>query len=126
MLRNKRQKSIFLFFVLNFLVFGFWFLVFCYAQEEFTYNAKGKRDPFIPLVTSDGRMLKLEQEEAIEGLLLEGIVYDNYSLCYAIVNGDIVKVGDTIGAYQVLKIEKKKVVFIKDGQITEIELKKEE
>ena len=39
------------------------FTLTCFAQEQFTYNAKGKRDPFIPLVTADGRLLKLDQEE---------------------------------------------------------------
>lgn len=107
-------------------LFTFLFLINSFAQEQFTYNAKGKRDPFIPLVTADGRLLKLEQEEGASGLLLEGIIYDEHSLSFAIVNGEVVKVGDKIGDYQVLKIEKNKVLFIKEGEITEMELKKEE
>ena len=103
--------------------FGF---IFSYAQEEFVYDAKNKRDPFIPLVTSDGRLLKLEQEEGTQGLLLEGIIYDDKGISCAIVNGEVVRVGDKAGGFQVLKIQKDKVVFIKDGQPTEIELKKEE
>ncbi len=110
---------------LYFLFFTLYLL--CYAQQEqYKYDAKGKRDHFIPLVTADGRLLKLEPEEGVKGLLLEGIIYDNYSLSYAIVNGEIAKIGDKIGDYQVLKIEKNKVTFIKEGEITEIELKKEE
>ena len=42
---------------------------------------------------------------------------------YAIVNGEIARVGDQIGEYQVLRIEKKKIIFIKDGEPLEIELK---
>ena len=113
-------------FALFFLTLVFNMLVFSYAQQEFIYDSKGKRDPFIPLVTTDGRLLKLEEEESKEDLLLEGIIYDKNGLSYAIVNGFVVKISDTVCNYQVLKIEKNKVSFIKDGQITEIELKKEE
>jgi len=96
------------------------------AQGQFVYDAKGKRDPFIPLVTSDGRLLKLEQEEGVTGLLLEGIIYDKNGLSYAIVNGSVVKTGDFVGDYQVLKILEKKVIFIKEGELLEVKLKEEE
>jgi len=118
------------------LVFVIWILnLFChldfgichlYAQEQFVYDAKGKRDPFIPLVTPDGRLLKLEKEETASGLLLEGIIYDEHGLSYAIVNSEVVRISDKIGDYQVLKIEKNKVIFIKSGQTLEVELKEEE
>ncbi len=106
-------------------VFCLLFSVFCFSQEAFIYDAKGKRDPFIALVTPDGRLLKLDQEEGAGGLSLEGIIYDKNGMSYAIVNGQIVKVGDMVAKYQVLRIEKNKVIFIKEGEQTEIELKKE-
>jgi hypothetical protein len=96
------------------------------AQDEFTYDAKGKRNPFIPLVTPDGQLLQLEKEETAGDLVLEGIIYDERGLSYAIVNTKVVKIGDTVDNYQVLKIEKNRVIFIKDGQPMEVELKKEE
>jgi len=101
------------------------FEICCFAEEQFVYNAKGKRDPFIPLVTPDGRLLKLEKEETASGLLLEGIIYDEHGLSYCLVNGEVVRVSDKIGDYQVLKIEKNKVIFIKGGQTLEVELKEE-
>ena len=95
-----------------------------FAQGEFIYNAKNKRNPFIPLVTPEGRLLKLEQEEATAGpLLLEGIIYDKHGLSYAIVNGEVKRIGDKVSDYQVLRIEKNRVIFIKDGQPLEVELK---
>lgn len=112
-----------LIFTLGILCFA---LCTSFADGEFTYESKGRRNPFIPLITSDGRLLKLEQEEGTEGLLLEGIIYDEHSLSYAIVNAEVVKVGDSVGDYQVLKILKNKVIFIKDGSLLEIELKEEE
>lgn len=104
-------------------MFGFW--VLSYAQKEPAYDAKNKRDPFIPLVTPDGRLVTLEKEESVSGLSVEGIIYDEHGLSYAIVNSEVVGVSDKAGDYQVLKIEKNKVIFVKGGQTLEIELKEE-
>jgi len=98
-----------------------------FAQGEFKYDAKGKRNPFIPLITPDGRLISnLEKKEGAAGLSLEGIIYDKGGLSYAIVNGVVVKISDKVGDYQVLKIEEKRVIFIKEGEPLEVELKKEE
>ncbi len=104
------------------------FWIYTYAQEGFVYDAKGRRDPFTPLVTPDGRLLKLDvdTEAGPASLSIEGIIYDERGLSYGIVNGEVVKVGDAAGGYQVLKIEKNKIAFIKDGKITEVQLKEEE
>jgi len=108
------------------ICFAFCAIRCAFAQEQFVYDSKGKRNPFIPLLTTDGRFLKLEQGEAPEGLLLEGIIYDKQARSYAIVNGSVVGIGDAVGGYQVLKIEEDKVTFIKDGEPKELELKKED
>jgi hypothetical protein len=122
----KLKISLILNFTLWFYILHFTFYILCFAQEQFVYDAKGKRDPFIPLVTPEGRLLKLEREEGAAELLLEGIIYDKYGLSYAIVNGEVVRIGDKISDYQVLKIEENKVIFIKGGQPMEIELEKGE
>jgi hypothetical protein len=96
-----------------------------FAQDQFVYDPKGKRDPFIPLVTPEGRLLNLDTEQSKGTLNLEGIIYDEKGISYAIVNGAVVKIGDTIEGSQVLKIENNKVVFIKDGNPFEQELKEE-
>ncbi len=97
-------------------------LVFC--QGEFVYDAKGKRNPFIPLVTSEGRLLNLDKQESEipGGLAIEGIIYDKLGRSFAIVNSEVVGIGDTVGDYQVLKIFENKVVFIKDGVPLEVAL----
>ena len=120
MLLNKR-----------FFLFLFFGLVFCgaaFSEGEFVYNAKAKRNPFIPLVTPEGRLLKLDKQEAVsvEGLAIEGIIYDKFGRSFAIVNANVVGIGDIVGDYQVLKIQENKVVFIKDGELLELELTKED
>ena len=116
------------FYIMNcifaFCIFNF--ALTCFGEEEFVYDSKGKRDPFQPLVTPGGRLLKLDRQEGVSALRIEGIIYDKHGLSYAIVNGEVLKVGDKIGEFQVLKIESSKVIFIKDAKPLEVELNKEE
>jgi len=98
-----------------------------FCQEHFVYDSQGKPDPFIPWVTADGRLqlLASQEKKGESELNLEGIIFDKYGLSYAVVNGEVVKIGDTIDGYQVLKIEEKRVIFIKEGELKEIEMKEE-
>mgnify|MGYP001602252504 CR=1 FL=1 len=112
----------------NKIIFSCIFCALCniaFAQEGFIYDPKGKRNPFIALVTQDGRLMKLDKEEAKGDLSIEGIIYDKYGRSLAIVNGSVSGVGDAVGGYQVLKVEENKVIFIKEGQFVEVGLKKE-
>jgi len=120
MLLNKR------FFIALFLFLIFTAIAFC--EGDFVYESKGKRNPFIPLVTPEGRLLKLDKQEAttVDGLAIEGIIYDQFGRSFAIVNTNVVGIGDIVGDYQVLKIQDNKVIFIKDGVPLEVELTKEE
>lgn len=95
-----------------------------FAQEEYIYKPQGLRDPFSPLVTPDGRLVNLDVIKGVTVLKVEGIIYDKRPYSYAVVNGLVVKTGDEIDGYQVLKIEKEKVIFVKDGKTLEAELKK--
>jgi hypothetical protein len=97
------------------------------AEEIFIYDSLGKPDPFSPWVTPDGRLQILESREKKDAseLSLEGIIYDKYGLSYAVVNGEVVKIGDTIDGYQILKIEEKRVIFIREGELKEMEIKEE-
>ena len=110
------------------LFVSFIFSMVSFAQGEFVYDAKGKRNPFIPLVTPEGRLLKLDKLEAtsVQGLAIEGIIYDKFGRSFAIVNANVVGIGDVVGDYQVLKIQENKVIFIKDGEPLEVELTKED
>lgn len=115
----------------NFLVLLFLFLFIsplAFGQSEFIYETKGKRNPFIPLVTPEGRLLKLDKKESVlsDGLALEGIIYDKFGRSFAIVNTAVVGIGDVVGDYQVLRIFEDKVIFIKDGEPLEVELTKKE
>ena len=115
-------KKIFIIFILLFALSSWVF-----SEEEFVYDAKGERDPFMPLITPEGSLIKAKRQQVSSGKLnLEGIIYDKTAFSYALVNGEAVRVGDFVGDYQVVRIEEKKVIFIKDGKITEVSLNNEE
>jgi hypothetical protein len=119
MLKNKT--------LVGFLFFNLVCVGYVLSQEQFKYDASSRRDPFMPLVTPDGRLINLDAEKGEKSSLsIEGVIYDKNGISYAVVNGNVVKIGDLVGDYQVLKIEADKVVFIKEGQTQEIILKKEE
>ena len=98
---------------------------YAFAQDEFVYDAKGKRNPFIPLVTPDGQLIKLQEEEKKSELSLKGIIYDKSGDSFAIINDEVVKTGDNFLNNQIVKIEEHKVIINKNGALQELELPKE-
>ncbi len=65
--------------------------------QEYTYYSKGERDPFIPLITSGARMsLGLQVVETIDDIKFEGIIFDPFGKSMAMLNGEVVKEGDTV------------------------------
>lgn len=96
-------------------------------EEQFMRDVNEKRDPFVPLLSPDGRFLRAAREAPrAQEITLEGIIYDEQGRSYAIVGGAVRGIGDYIGEYQLLKIEAAKVLLIKGGQIKELPLNKEE
>lgn len=95
------------------------------AAEDYVYSFQGRRDPFIPLITPAGYLVNLEPTED-KKMNVEGIMYDAKGNSMAIVNGELVRVGDTVGGAVVAGIEPNKVTVIQDNQKIEVELRREE
>jgi ABC-type microcin C transport system permease subunit YejE len=112
MLKNR------IFIIDKFFIFLFLFSLSIFAEEQ-------RRDPFISLVTEDGRLITFKEKKKDE-LEVEGILYDPYGRASAIVNSQIVRIGDWIGEYQVYRIEKDRVIFLKEGKEFIVKLEKEE
>jgi len=98
------------------------------AEEPFVYE-KASRDPFWPLVTEDGRLIQGFSGVSLEDIYLEGIVWDPDGGSVAMVNGMILKEGDQIGDFKILKIENDRIQLDANGeqrylklQIDEMEL----
>ena len=100
---------------MRFLIFVLLLLIanVVYAQEAFVYDDHGKRDPFLPLVSSAGLVVTYDEDLSVNDLSLEGIIADASGNNAALVNGKIVKTHDQIGPYVVDVIAVDHVEFLK-------------
>jgi len=96
-----------------------------YAQDNFVYDDHGKRDPFVPLVSSAGLVVTYDEDLSVNDLVLEGIVADATSNNnFAIVNGKVVRPHDHIGPYVVDRIAADHVEFLKGTERFILKIKK--
>lgn len=102
----------------NFKVSGLLFIIiFIAAQlsfaQGFKYDSKGRRDPFASLVNpKDGAfMTTLVDIGKVEEIKLEGIILDAKNGDMAIINDALLKQGERIGGFEILKIEREKVIL---------------
>ncbi len=81
--------------------------------DLFKYDAAGRRDPFVLLVTKEGKIaFGYGTIRSIEDIRLEGIVYDPSGDSIAVINGMVLKENDTIGNIKLIKIETGKVSLL--------------
>ncbi|MBI3011838.1 MAG: hypothetical protein HYY58_05065 [Candidatus Omnitrophica bacterium] len=79
--------------------------------QPFQYDAKGHRDPFVPLVR-DGRLVGMKGSSVdASQAVLHGILWDPRGHSIAMVDDMEVKVGDMVGDYQVVEIRQDAVVL---------------
>lgn len=82
------------------------------SGAEYKYQSRGKRDPFIPLVTGEvKRTLGLESVETIDDVIFEGIIFDPSGESMAVLNSEILKEGDKISNIEVTKISNNSVTL---------------
>lgn len=80
-----------------------------------TYDSKGYRDPFVPLI-KDGRTIGKSEPVAVQIKtrlvpVLYGILWDPSGDSVALVNDGEYQLGDTVGDYQVSEIRKDAVIL---------------
>ena len=89
-----------------FMAFGMISLSVAWGAEEGLYNAHGKRDPFVPLVTLTSHQASgLMGIENLEDIVIEGIVCDPKNGSVLIANGTVLKEGEEQGNIKVVKVE---------------------
>lgn len=87
---------------------------FTSLQPEDSSSELWGRDPF----SLDAPDIK---EQGMEGLVLSGTVADKDN-SYAIINNDVVKLGDEVGGMTIVEINEKNVVLDENGQRHILEL----
>ena len=100
-------------FVFICVAFLFLSVAYCFcAHSQVSYNPKNERDPFVPLVTDERvSALGLEYVETIDDLRLEGIIFDPSAGSMAILNGEVVREGDSLYNLKILNISGSSVVL---------------
>lgn len=112
----KRINSILVFVITSLILAGLDGYVGS-EEEPFIYDSKGKRDPFIPLIGKGAEFLFTEVAVgSMEGIYLEGVVWDPVDGSLAIINGEIAAEGDIVGGFKVKEIKKEEVVLVKEGE----------
>lgn len=103
------------------------FLATVVFANDFIYDSEGRRDPFFVLVDPTGKIIDSEAKGSLSEIYLEGVIYDpGQGNSAAIVNGEMFKLHDFIGLYELTDIKTDSIVLTKDDQIFEIKLDKEE
>jgi len=97
--------------------------LFLSGIEPYEYKSADSRDPFMRLVDSTGRILIWKKETNVLDWSLEGIILDEQGGdSYAIINGEILREGESMDSFTVTRIEKNKAMIEKSGQIYTLEL----
>lgn len=92
-------------------------------DESFVYDSKEKRDPFLSPKIAGIKKSQL----GVAQLKVEGIVRDKNQKSYVVVNGEIVRIGESFSGYRVKEIQPNKVVFEKaSGEVFDVLLSPEE
>jgi len=80
---------------------------FAGTEEAQLYRARGRRDPFVPLValTMKSSSSGLLGVESIDDIQIEGVVMDpDPRKSVVVVNGSVLKTGEEVGSVKVLSI----------------------
>ena len=85
--------------------------------KEVKYDAKGKRDPFVPLVYKLTEVSGLIGVTSVDDIRLEGVVVDVKNGSIAVANGVVLKEGETRDGVKVLQIKEDGVSFDIKGNV---------
>ncbi len=87
------------------------------APADELYSARGRRDPFVPLVTQSTRQVAsgLLGVQSIDEISIQGVIYDPKNGSMVIVNDSLLKEGDEEGTVKVLRIDTDGALFSING-----------
>lgn len=121
----RLRQIIILYFTFCILLYSVYDSVYVFGKEEIDYTAQDLRDPFssvIPEIFVEPEVKEDLLEEIIEtpvslpGLDIQAVVWGSL-IPQAIINGEILRVGDTIEGAKITNITKEGIDIIYKGRI---------
>lgn len=103
-----------------------------FAIETYSYEIKGRRDPFIPLVKEEEEGISVERKLNVENLTLLGVLWGPSGKVAVLKDqtglGHVLRVNDRVAGGKVVSITQNSIVFeLKQyGIVTKYEIKKGE
>ena len=96
------------------------------VSNGFVYDAKKSRDPFLPLVTAEGKIAAAYSAiESINDVKIQGIAFDPDGDSVVIINGLVLKNKDKFDNIEVILIEPNKVTLLFNEQEHVIQIQEE-
>ena len=94
-------------------------LAFCAtsnAENAYVYSSYGRRDPFVPLVGDVSRKAadSIEDVVSIEDVHFQGVAVSGAGNMIAILNGEMLREGETVGHITVKEVARDKVKLMID------------
>ncbi|MCM8813452.1 MAG: hypothetical protein NC924_05910 [Candidatus Omnitrophica bacterium] len=103
---------------------------FAQTERAFRYESGNRRDPLVSLVTKDGKLLpgaKTVGElatETIAEIRIGGIFWEESGNSVVLINGKPLRELERYEDFQILKIEKDRVIVQRSGNVLELFLQK--
>lgn len=83
------------------------------SAEKIQYESGNRRDPFFPLISADGVIVKTTD---FSGYHVEGIIYDQREGSMALVNGEYYREGENVRGAILKKVHKDRVILVEEDE----------
>lgn len=100
-------------------------LLFSDGDHRFYYQKKERKDPFVPLLGKGADYLGTDVL-SLGDLILEGVIFDPTKGSLAVVNGRVMRVGEKIGEFKLLRILPNEVAFSHGGLESSVKMYRKE
>ena len=108
--------------IIFFLLFGNISLA---NEARFIYDSKSKRDPFISLIGKKVKLADVDLIDSIKDVRVEGVIIDPKGSA-AVVNGQILRIGDYMGGYKLDKVTHYYIIMTRDDKNFKLQFRSEE
>ncbi len=94
-------------------------------ENNFIYDSNGKRDPFVSLLNKNVKLTDVRLLKSVEDIRVEGVIIDKKNGSGAVLNGNIIKVGEFLGGFKLMDVSQYYVILERDEKRYKIKFRDE-